>query len=65
VSLLTPFLDFNCMNFATRQEVAFHFVPRLGDLVLAIAAGAVIGGLGGFLPALRAARTSPVSAMRA
>jgi putative ABC transport system permease protein len=65
LSLLMPFLDFKCVNFATRHELTFNFVPHPSDLALAIAAGALIGGIGGFLPALRAARTSPVSAMRA
>jgi putative ABC transport system permease protein len=64
LSLLTPFWDFNCINFATRQEVAFQFVPRLSDLAIGVTAGGVIGGLGGFLPALRAARISRWSAIR-
>jgi putative ABC transport system permease protein len=65
VSLLTPLLDFRCMNFATGQEVAFHFVPSFANLGLAILAGTLVGGFGGILPALRAARISPVQAMRA
>jgi putative ABC transport system permease protein len=65
MSLITPLLDFHCINFATGQELAFRFTPTLLDLVIAVAAGAVVGGLGGLLPALRAARISPVQAMRA
>jgi putative ABC transport system permease protein len=65
LSLVTPFLDFNCINFATGQEVAFRFIPRWNDLAVALAMGAAVGGLGGILPALRAARISPVQAMRA
>jgi putative ABC transport system permease protein len=65
LSLITPLLDFHCINFATGQELAFRFTPTLRDLVIAVAAGTVVGGLGGLLPALRAARISPVQAMRA
>jgi len=64
-SLLTPFLDFRCMNFATGQEVAFRFVPSFPNLGLAILAGTAVGGFGGFLPAIRGARISPGQAMRA
>ena len=65
VSLHTPLLDFRCLNFATGQEVAFRFVPSFANLGLAILAGTLVGGFGGILPALRAARISPVQAMRA
>ena len=64
-SLLTPLLDFRCMNFATGQEVAFRFVPSVANLGLAIALGTLVGGVGGLLPAIRAARINPVQAMRA
>ncbi|MEO8182098.1 MAG: ABC transporter permease [Deltaproteobacteria bacterium] len=64
-SLLTPLLDFRCLNFATGQEVAFRFVPSFASLGLAIVAGTAVGGFGGLLPAIRAARVSPVQAMRA
>jgi putative ABC transport system permease protein len=65
VSLLTPLIDFRCMNFATGQEVAFRFVPSLANLGFAILAGTAVGAVGGLLPAIRAARVSPVQAMRA
>lgn len=65
ISLLTPLLDFRCMNFATGQEVAFRFVPSFTNLGLAILAGTAVGAIGGLLPAIRAARISPVQAMRA
>jgi putative ABC transport system permease protein len=63
-SLLTSFLDFRCVNFATGQEVAFRFVPTLGPLALAVATGALVGGFGGLIPAVRAARISPARALR-
>jgi len=65
VSLLTPLLDFRCINFATGQEVAFRFVPSFTNLGLAIIAGTAVGAFGGLLPAIRAARVTPVQAMRA
>lgn len=65
VALLTPLLDFHCINFATGQEVAFRFVPSFANLGFAIIAGTAVGAIGGLLPAIRAASVSPVQAMRA
>jgi putative ABC transport system permease protein len=65
VSLVTPLLDFRCMNFATGQEVAFRFSPSFIPLGFAILAGTAVGAVGGLVPAVRAARMSPVQAMRA
>lgn len=64
VSLLMPLVEFRCMNFATGQEVAFRFAPNVTSLSLAILAGTAVGAIGGLLPAIRAARVSPVQAMR-
>lgn len=52
------------MNFATWQEVTFAFDPNPVLLVTAVLIGAAMGVLGGFFPALRAARVSPIEAMR-
>jgi putative ABC transport system permease protein len=65
VSLFTPLLDFRCLNFATGQEVAFRFEPSFANLGFAVFAGTAVGAIGGLLPAIRAARVSPVQAMRA
>jgi putative ABC transport system permease protein len=65
VALLTPLLDFNTVNFATGQDVAFHFRPQLATLLGSLGVAAVVGVLGGMLPAIRAARMNPVMAMRA
>ena len=64
VCLLTPLLDFRCVNFATGQELAFRFVPNFTNLGLAILVGTVVGAFGGIVPAIRAARVSLVQAMR-
>lgn len=64
-ALLMGGVQFSMMNFATWQEVVFSFdaTPRI--LGTALLFGGVMGIVGGFLPALRAAKTSPVEAMRA
>lgn len=57
-------VEFSMVNFATWQEIAFSFDPSLGIVLGSIAAGGVMGILGGFLPAWRASRLSPIAAMR-
>jgi putative ABC transport system permease protein len=64
LALLTPWLDFTTVNFATGTEVTFRFHPDPSALLLAVLVAVGIGVLGGTLPALRAARMSPVVAMR-
>jgi putative ABC transport system permease protein len=63
-SLLMSFVSFSMMNFATWQEVTFSFTPTPGIVVGSAAAGGIMGILGGFFPAVRAARTKPIEAMR-
>lgn len=55
---------FSMMNFATWQEISFSFDPSVGIVLGSIAAGGAMGILGGFFPAIRAARLSPIEAMR-
>ena len=52
------------MNFATWQEVTFRFHATPGILIGSLIFGAVMGVLGGLFPAIRAARVSPIEAMR-
>lgn len=65
LSLLTPMFEFESVNFATGQDVTFHFQPTASALVTAVGVAALVGILGGCLPAARAARMDPVVAMRA
>jgi putative ABC transport system permease protein len=53
------------MNFASWSEIVFSFDPTPAILGTALGFAAFMGLVGGFFPALRAARVSPVAAMRA
>ncbi|WP_394842657.1 ABC transporter permease [Pendulispora brunnea] len=64
-SLLMGFVKFSMMNFASWSEIVFEFHPTPGILISAVVLSGAVGLIGGFFPALRAARISPVTAMRA
>ena len=64
-SLAMGLFRLSMMNFATWQEVSFSFHPTPSIVIGSVVAGGVMGLIGGFLPALKAARTSPLAAMRA
>ena len=63
-ALLMGLVEFSMMNFATWSEIVFSFHPTLEIMATAMAAAGVMGLLGGMVPAIRAARTSPTEAMR-
>ena len=63
-SLAMMTVEFTMMNFATWSEVVFKFEPTPKILATALLTGGLMGIVGGFLPAVRAARTSPLAAMR-
>jgi putative ABC transport system permease protein len=63
-SLLMTFESFSMINWATFSEMVFRFEPSVGIIVSAMIVAAVMGLLGGFWPAVRAARINPVQAMR-
>jgi putative ABC transport system permease protein len=59
------FVKFSMMNFASWSEMVFIFEPTPNILGFALGFAGMMGLIGGFFPALRAARVSPVAAMRA
>jgi putative ABC transport system permease protein len=58
------FVKISMMNFATWQEISFSFDPNPVVLAVAVLFAIGMGVGGGILPAWRAARVSPVEAMR-
>ncbi|MCS6915737.1 MAG: ABC transporter permease [Myxococcales bacterium] len=64
MSLLMGFVRFSMINFATWSEVVFSFSPTVEIIGSALAFAAGMGVLGGLLPAVRAARLSPLQAIR-
>jgi putative ABC transport system permease protein len=63
-SLLMGFVRFSTMNFASWSEIVFTFEPTPKILISSVIAAAVMGLVGGFFPAIRAARMNPIQAMR-
>lgn len=59
------FVKITMLNAGTWSEIVFGFEPTPEIIVRAMVLAGVMGILGGFLPAIRAARISPVEAMRA
>jgi putative ABC transport system permease protein len=57
-------VKFTMLNQANWSEMVFTFTATPETLLTALVISAVMGLIGGFLPALRAARLSPVKAMR-
>ncbi|WP_438009584.1 ABC transporter permease [Sorangium sp. So ce321] len=63
-SLSMGFVRFSIVNFATFAEIVFTAEPTLGILVRSLLLSVGMGLLGGLFPAVRAARMSPIEAMR-
>lgn len=57
-------VEFSMMNWQTFSDVVFNFQPAPWILVVSLIFGATMGILGGFLPAISAARTKAIEAMR-
>ncbi|ATB34167.1 ABC transporter permease [Melittangium boletus] len=64
-ALATRWLKIRTLNIQTFTEVSFGFTPTPEIVVAALAFGALMGTLGGLLPALRAARLSILETLRA
>lgn len=63
-ALLTTFGHLSTVNGASGTEITFQFIPTIRTLLVSFAAGAGIGILGGFFPAVSAARLNPLQAIR-
>ena len=64
-SLALGFVKFSMMNFQSWSEIVIAFEPNFVSIGVAIVVACTMGVVGGFLPAVRAARMNPVEAMRA
>ena len=63
-SLGMGLVKLSMMNMNTWSEVVFSFDPSPSVVLGSILGGGLMGVIGGMLPAIRAARVSPVAAMR-
>lgn len=63
-ALLLSLASFPVMNFATFSEIVIGFRATPAVLIKALVFSGFMGLLGGLVPAIRAARVSPVEAMR-
>ncbi|MBI5513451.1 MAG: ABC transporter permease [Deltaproteobacteria bacterium] len=59
------FARFSIVNFTSWSEVVFEFTPTPKILVVSLVFAAVMGLLGGLFPAVRAARSNVLEALRA
>ena len=57
--------DVSMTNFSTWSEIVFRLTATPNILISSVVVGAGMGLLGGLFPAIRAARMSPITAMRA
>jgi putative ABC transport system permease protein len=63
-SLLMGLVSFSMVNFQTWSEVVFSFEPAPGIIVGALLFASLMGFLGGFFPAVRAARMPLIKALK-
>jgi putative ABC transport system permease protein len=63
-SLPMSLVKFSTINFASFSEVVFTFEPTVGIITGSVMLAVFMGFLGGFFPAVRAARMNPIQAMR-
>ncbi len=63
-ALAMSFVRFSTLSFQSFSELVFRFTPTPSILISSLVFASGMGLLGGFLPAIRAARVSPVAAMR-
>ncbi len=64
LALLMSFFKFSTLNMRTWSEITVSFEPTIPIVFGSLIFAGAMGIFGGFLPAVRAARLSPVEAMR-
>ena len=63
-SMAMVFVHISMVNFASWSEITFSFQPTARIIVTALVFAGGVGLIGGFLPAVRAAGTSPLKAIK-
>lgn len=63
-SLGMGMVKFSMLNFTTFSEITFQFTATPDIIIRSIVFGGIMGVIGGFFPAIRAARTPPIEAMK-
>lgn len=63
-SMAMGLVHFSMVNFSSWSEIVFSFDPTPRVIAMALAFACGMGLIGGFFPAVRAARTSPLKAIR-
>jgi putative ABC transport system permease protein len=63
-AILMGFVKFSMINFVSWSEIVFTFSPTPPIIGSALVFSIMMGLLGGFMPAVRAARMSPLQAIR-
>ncbi|HEY8090373.1 MAG TPA: ABC transporter permease, partial [Polyangiaceae bacterium] len=63
-SMAMIFVKFSMLNFSSWSEIVFSFDPTPQIILTALVFACGMGLLGGLFPAVRAARTSPLKAIR-
>jgi putative ABC transport system permease protein len=64
-SFALGFVKISMLNWLSWSEIVIAFEPNVKIVVTSVVAAGVMGLLGGFFPAVRAARMNPIQAMRA
>ena len=64
LAALLSFARVSTLNFTSFAEIGFGFTLSVGVIVNALIFAVVMGVVGGFLPAVRAARLNIVNALR-